>query len=136
MNFPNSDGTSPETIRILAVEDEPVVAEAIVAALNLEFGVPVDLAPDGATALKLTSSSSYHLVVMDWSLPPPNGLALLKYWRKMSTVGRVIVLTAWSDREIREAAMNHGADDFLTKPFCIDELRSRARKQMLQHRCS
>ena len=136
MNSSNSNGTSPETTRLLAVEDEPVVGEAIVAALKLEFGVPVDLAPDGATALKLTSSSSYVLVVLDWSLPPPNGLALLKHWRKMSTVGRVIVLTAWSDREIREAAMKHGADDFLTKHFCIDELRSRARKQMLQHRCS
>jgi len=125
-----STDTALEPIRILAVEDEPVVGEAIVSALELEFGVTVDLATDGVSAMKLTSSDSYDLVVLDWSLPPPNGFALLKYWRKTSMVGRVIVLTAWSDQEIRSAALDHGADDFLTKPFCVDELRSRARKQL------
>ena len=131
----NSNETPLEPIHILAVEDEPVVGEAIRTTLELEFGVPVDLAPDGATAVQLTSSKNYDLVVLDWSVPHPSGLDLLKHWRKTSMVNRVIVLTAWSDQEIRAAALTHGANDFLTKPFCLDELRSRARKQMLQLGC-
>jgi two-component system response regulator VanR len=122
---------SSSTARILAVEDEPVIGEAIVAALEIEFGVEVDLAADGATALSLTSQRSYDLVILDWSLPPPTGLELLKHWRQRKMVGRVIMLTAWSEKSIRDSALENGADDFLTKPFCIDELRLCARKQLL-----
>ena len=114
-------------MRILVVEDEPVLGEAIVMALRTTFDHDVDFAPDGEQALALTHDHSYALAVLDWSLPRTSGIELLAQWREDPAVSRVLMLSAWDGDNRRARALESGADDYLTKPFTLGELRERAR---------
>ena len=115
-------------MRILVVEDEPVLANAIVLALKFEFGDGVDLARDGQTALELSSHELYDVVVLDRSIPPPTGLQLVKLWRESQLSCPVLILSAWDSIGDRREAIESGADDYLSKPFSIFELRDRVRR--------
>ena len=68
-------------MRILVVEDEEVLAQALVEALQGEF-YAVDLAGDGETASEMVEVNSYDLIVLDWTIPPPTGIELLRTWRR------------------------------------------------------
>jgi DNA-binding response OmpR family regulator len=113
-------------MRILVVEDEEVLAMALVEALEGEY-YAVDLAPDGPTAAELAAVNSYDLVVLDWTIPPPTGIELLRSWRKQGLETPVLMLTARSGIDDRVDGLNAGADDFLPKPFSLRELLARVR---------
>jgi two-component system copper resistance phosphate regulon response regulator CusR len=87
----------------------------------------VDLAPDGATADELAAVNPYDLVVLDWSIPPPTGIELLRRWRAAGLAMPVLMLTGRTGVDDRVDGLDGGADDYLTKPFSFSELLARVR---------
>jgi two-component system, OmpR family, response regulator len=113
-------------MRILLVEDDPDLGEAIARRLRAE-NCAVDLVANGIDAQHLGETESYDAVVLDLGLPGRTGAEVLAQWRRNATPVPVLVLTAreaWADKV---AAYKAGADDFLTKPFRIEELMMRLR---------
>lgn len=113
-------------MRILVVEDERVLAEALVEALQQEF-YAVDLACDGETASELADINEYDLIVLDWTIPPPTGIELLRSWRRAGREMPVLMLTGRSTVDDRVGGLDTGADDYLTKPFSLMEFLARVR---------
>jgi two-component system OmpR family response regulator len=113
-------------MRILLVEDETTIAEALVELLEDE-SYAVDHAADGETASELKSINSYDLVVLDWSIPPPTGIELLREWRSEGDPTPVLMLTGHADPTEIVGGLDTGADDYLTKPFSFAELLARVR---------
>ncbi|MDX1997055.1 MAG: response regulator transcription factor [Thermoanaerobaculia bacterium] len=113
-------------MRILVVEDEEDLAEVLVEALEGQR-YAVDRAGDGATADEMVCVNDYDLVVLDWTLPGKNGVDLLKSWRSAGRQVPVLMLTGRSGLEDRIGGLDSGADDYLTKPFSLEELFARAR---------
>jgi DNA-binding response OmpR family regulator len=113
-------------MRILLVEDDPDLGPAIARALRSE-NCAVDLTANGTDAAHLGDTESYDAAVLDIGLPDQDGLSVLKQWRDDGRTLPVLILTArdgWSDKV---AGFKAGADDFLTKPFRIEELVMRLR---------
>lgn len=113
-------------MRILLVEDEELLAEAVAEALRTE-SYAVDVAPDGPAASELMAVNEYDAVVLDWTIPPPTGLELLRQWRAEAIATPVLMLTGRSDVDDRIGGLDSGADDYLTKPFSMAELLARTR---------
>jgi DNA-binding response OmpR family regulator len=113
-------------LRILVVEDEETLAAAIVELLRIE-GYAVDLAADGESASELAFVNPYDLVVLDWTIPPPSGLELLRSWREEGKDTPVLMLTGRGGLADRVDGLDTGADDYLTKPFAFAELLARVR---------
>ncbi|GJL66560.1 MAG: DNA-binding response regulator [Nitrospirales bacterium] len=113
-------------MRILVVEDEPKVASFIRRALE-EESYAVDVCADGQQGLDWAQSIDYDLIVLDLMLPGIPGLELLKQIRKSGVKTPVMILTARSEVDQRVKGLDAGADDYLTKPFAIEELLARAR---------
>ncbi len=113
-------------MRILLVEDEPVVAEAIVETLEAE-SYAVDHAATGEAASELKAINEYDLVVLDWSIPPPSGIQLLRAWRAAGDETPVLMLTGYAETGQVIDGLDTGADDYLTKPFIFAELLARVR---------
>ena len=114
-------------MRILVVEDERKVASFIRQGLE-EEGYAVEEAADGVTALDLlTGGPPYDLAVLDVMLPRLDGLGVLKAARAQGVQTPVLLLTARDTVADKVAGLDHGADDYLTKPFSFDELLARVR---------
>ena len=115
-------------MRILLVEDDPMIGKTLVAALQQD-GYAVDWVKDGqAGRLALdTAEGAYALVLLDLGLPRKNGLELLKEVRRAGNRVRVLILTARDAVSDRVAGLDAGADDYLVKPFSLDELAARMR---------
>ena len=111
-------------MRLLLVEDEAEMAAWLLRAFKQSGFVP-DHAPDAATAESLLAGNDYDAVVLDLRLPDKHGLALLADVRKAGNRTPVLVLTAQGSLQDRVRGLNVGADDFLTKPFAIEELEAR-----------
>jgi two-component system OmpR family response regulator len=113
-------------MRVLVVEDETALQEQLAEVLR-EAGYAVDTTGDGARAEYLGRTESYDAAVLDLGLPRLDGLTVLRRWREAGVATPVLVLTArdsWSDK-VR--GIDGGADDYLTKPFQIEELLARLR---------
>jgi two-component system OmpR family response regulator len=113
-------------MRILLVEDDPDLGPAIAQALRQE-NCAVDLVADGVDAAHLGDTERYDAAVLDLGMPGKDGVTILKEWRAAGRDLPVLILTArdgWSDKV---AGFKAGADDFLTKPFRIEELTMRLR---------
>ncbi|MBI5367381.1 MAG: response regulator transcription factor [Planctomycetes bacterium] len=111
---------------ILVVEDEKDLAEGI--AFNLRnAGYHVTLAPDGEQALDLLRHNTYDLVLLDLMLPGMDGLAVTEEARKAGIYSPIVMLTAKGHAEDVVRGLNAGADDYVTKPFDIDQLMARVR---------
>ena len=108
-------------MRILIVEDEAKLAERIGSAL-VAAGMTADLAGDGTQATFLGETEPYDAAVLDLGLPKMDGLSVLEHWRASGCKMPVLILTARSRWHEKLAGFNAGADDYLTKPFEIDEL--------------
>jgi two-component system OmpR family response regulator len=112
-------------MRLLIVEDEPDLLRALTRALR-EDGYAVDTAEDGDDARFKALECDYDAIVLDWMLPVMNGLEVLKALRAKKQTP-VLMLTAKSAVNHRIDGLNSGADDYLAKPFDINELRARLR---------
>lgn len=113
-------------MRALAVEDDPRIARDLAAALTAA-GFRVESAEDGETAWFLGDTEDYDLIVLDLGLPRMDGLTALKRWRANGRETPVLILSArgaWSERV---EGIDAGADDYLPKPFRMEELVARAR---------
>lgn len=113
-------------MRILVVEDEPKILQSVVMALTAAH-YRADAARDGETAWFRGDTEEYDLVILDLGLPKMDGLSVLKRWRAAGKMTPVLVLTArgaWSERV---DGIDAGADDYLAKPFHIEELLARVR---------
>ncbi|WP_327579161.1 MULTISPECIES: response regulator [unclassified Streptomyces] len=111
--------------RVLVVEDDPQLVRALV--INLQarrYGV--DPAPDGATALRLAAARQPDAVVLDLGLPDMDGTDVIKALRSWTRVP-ILVLSARRASDEKVAALDAGADDYITKPFSMDELLARLR---------
>ncbi|MGR3379262.1 response regulator transcription factor [Salipiger abyssi] len=113
-------------MRALAVEDDPRIAANLSAALSAA-GFRVELAGDGEEAWFLGDTEDYDLVVLDLGLPEIDGLSVLKRWRANGRTMPVLVLTARGTWQERVEGIEAGADDYLPKPFRMEELVARAR---------
>jgi len=113
-------------LRILIVEDEPAIAGALKSALTAD-GHAADTVGDGRDALDWADTYAYDLVILDVILPGLDGFAVCSALRASGLASPIIMLTALDDIEDRVKGLDHGADDYLPKPFSMDELRARVR---------
>lgn len=111
-------------MHILVVEDEQRLAVLLRRVLSEERHA-VDLAYDGAEGLNLAASDTYDLVVLDLMLPKMDGLEICRVLRRAGIQVPVLMLTARGAVEDRVAGLNVGADDYLVKPFAMEELLAR-----------
>ncbi len=116
-------------MRLLLVEDEPEMADALATALH-RFDMIVDHAPTLAYAREAVADSLHDLILLDLQLPDGDGLAFLTHLRGTGDTTPVIVLTARGSIEDRVNGLDVGADDYLTKPFAVEELLARVRAIM------
>jgi two-component system response regulator MprA len=113
-------------MRILVVDDELAVRESLRRALALE-GHEVELAADGREALATIARSAPDLVVLDVLMPELDGLEVSRRLRAAGDRTPILMLTARAEVEDRVAGLDAGADDYLGKPFALDELLARVR---------
>ncbi|WP_370677217.1 response regulator transcription factor [Pleomorphomonas sp. PLEO] len=116
-------------MRLLLVEDEPQMADALATALH-RFDIIVDHAPTLAYAREAIAQSLHDIILLDLQLPDGDGLAFLTHLRGTRDTTPVIVLTARGSIEDRVNGLDVGADDYLTKPFAVEELLARIRAVM------
>lgn len=119
-------GIGDGKMRILFIEDEQKVAQAVKEGLEYE-GYRVDLAHTGEEGFFLLNSQEYDLLLLDLMLPGRDGLEILKTIRKKGMTLPVLILTARDAVEDRVVGLDSGADDYLTKPFAFPELLARIR---------
>jgi DNA-binding response OmpR family regulator len=113
-------------MRLLVVEDDRELGPAITAGLRA-VGFAVDHARHRAEADLKVAVNSYDCVIADRGLPDGDALGLIRTWRRAGRTVPVLVLTALATVEDRVAGFEHGADDYLVKPFAMAELVARAR---------
>ena len=113
-------------MRILVVEDEPVLRTQLAQAIAAT-GHTVDCAADGAQAHYLGEVEAFDAVVLDLGLPVLDGLSVLRRWRAAGRNMPVLILTARSAWQEKVAGIDAGADDYLAKPFHMEELMARLR---------
>jgi DNA-binding response OmpR family regulator len=113
-------------MRVLLVEDHRPMADALQRGLE-EEGLAVDLAGDGEEADHKARATPYDGIVLDLMLPKKDGLTLLRGWRASGLKAHVLVLTARGALEDKVKGLDTGADDYLTKPFELEELLARLR---------
>jgi two-component system, OmpR family, response regulator len=118
-----------ESMRILLVEDDRELGNAVAASLSGE-GYAVDWLTDGVAATTALKTATYDLVVLDLGLPKQDGLSMLRELRSRSDTQRavpVLIATAMDSVKDRVGGLDAGADDYLVKPFSLDELHARVR---------
>ncbi len=120
------------TLTLLVAEDDATIAQAVAYGARLTWpGGRVEIAPDGAHALRLFAPCQPDLVVLDVAMPPPDGFEVCRRIRAVSTVP-ILMLTARDGTLDKVRALDLGADDYLTKPF--DEIELLARLRALARR--
>lgn len=120
---------SPDTVRILLVEDEPKLRESLAEGLGLE-GWSVTTTASGLEALHRLDSEAYDLLVLDWMLPDADGLEILRAIRARGLAVPVLMMSARSSQADQAVALQNGASEFVTKPFGFAELLARCRALM------
>jgi len=113
-------------MRVLIVDDELEVADLVARALR-EGAWACDVAASGAAALTAMGTVSYDVVVLDLGLPDMDGFAVCRTWRARGGTTPILMLTARGDLADRVNGLDAGADDYLAKPFAIEELSARLR---------
>lgn len=117
--------TAEKKVRILCIEDDPQMRTFLLAQLKAR-AYYCQAVRDGAQAVDLAAIFQPHLVLLDLSLPSLDGLSFLRRFREWSSTP-VIILSAHDEEPVKIKALDLGADDYLTKPFSINELLARVR---------
>ena len=118
-------------MRILVVEDERALCETIVRSLR-RLAYSVDPCYDGDTAIDLLGSERYDLVLLDLNLPGKDGMTVLRTLRQTDRETRVLILSARSEVADKVEGLDAGANDYLAKPFHLEELEARIRSLTLR----
>jgi DNA-binding response OmpR family regulator len=113
-------------MRLLLVEDDEILGDGLVAGLKME-GYAVDWLTNGRLADEALKTNTYELIVLDWNLPEMDGMAILRALRSRKNETPVMVLTAKDTIPDRVMGLDTGADDFVIKPFELDEVCARLR---------
>jgi two-component system, OmpR family, response regulator len=113
-------------LRVLVAEDEALLARQLAAALG-DAGYAVDCAADGERAEFLGQTEPYDAVVLDLGLPKMDGLSVLRRWRETGRAMPVLVLTARGSWHEKVQGIDGGADDYVAKPFRMEEVLARLR---------
>lgn len=113
-------------MRILLVEDDELLGDGLRAGL-IQYGYAVDWLKDGITADQALKTENFDVIVLDLGLPKLPGITVLQNLRARGQTSPVIILTARESVEDRVKGLDSGADDYLTKPFDLDELCARLR---------
>jgi len=113
-------------VRLLVVEDETRISDFVRRGLE-SAGYAVDVAADGQSAIEYVHSTDYDLIILDLMLPDTDGLELLKKIRNRKSSPPVLILSARDAVDDRVKGLEHGADDYLVKPFAFVELLARTR---------
>jgi two-component system OmpR family response regulator len=113
-------------MRILVVEDESLLSKQLAASLG-EAGYAVDCAGDGERADFLVQTETYDAAILDLGLPKIDGLTLLRRWRESGVAVPVLVLTARGSWSEKVQGIDGGADDYMAKPFRMEEVLARLR---------
>lgn len=111
-------------MRVLLVEDDPKLAAQVKSALR-KFGYAVDITDNGVDGEFKGDEEPYELIILDLGLPQRSGLEVLKNWRHKGNKTPVLVLTARNDWSERVDGLKMGADDYVGKPFYMQELLAR-----------
>lgn len=111
-------------MKILIIEDDKNLAETIKESLTA-CSHTVDVSPDGSDGLFLGKSYDYDAIVLDYSLPKKDGLEVCRDLRAAGKTTPIIFVSVSGDTETKIKALKLGADDYITKPFALDELRAR-----------
>jgi two-component system response regulator QseB len=119
-------------MRALVVEDDPMIGRAVVAGLH-EQGYAVDWVRDGHEAELALAHAVYDVALLDLGLPRRDGLEVLKGVRRAKNDLPVLIITARDSVADRIAGLDSGADDYLVKPFDLDELLARTRAVIRRH---
>ena len=123
---------SPSAVSVLVVDDEPAIRQALTAELEAA-GYQVTSVGDGAAALALAESTRFDLVLTDLAMPRVDGFELIRGLRALrgdAASTPIVVLSVRGEEQDKVRALDLGADDFVTKPFAIAELRARVRAQL------
>jgi two-component system OmpR family response regulator len=121
-----SPGPGTRPMRVLLVEDDRGFANALKGALESQ-GMVVDVAPDLAQARQALQQTEYRLLILDWQLPDGDGVELIDFARRACSGVPVLMLTARHQVQDKVVGLDAGADDYLTKPFDVNELLARIR---------
>jgi two-component system OmpR family response regulator len=113
-------------MRILVVEDESSLAQHLTSSIT-EAGYAVDYAADGERADFLAQTEQYDAMILDLGLPKIDGLTLLRKWRNAGIATPVLVLTARGSWHEKVQGIDGGADDYMSKPFRLEEVLARLR---------
>ena len=113
-------------MRILVVEDDRRIVDLLKRALQAE-GHVVEDATDALDGFSLATSASYDVLIVDWTIPRGSGLELIRDLRREGVRIPVLMLTAHDTTADKVQALDAGADDYLTKPFALEELLARLR---------
>ncbi len=113
-------------MKILIVEDEQILNDTINKSLK-KSGYEVESAFDGIDAMEMIEIESYDLIILDLNLPHMDGMEILKNLRKEDEETKVLILSARSQIKDKVEGLDAGANDFLQKPFHLDELKARVR---------
>ena len=113
-------------MRILIVEDDPMIGASIRTGLRQD-GYTADWARDGNSAELAVAANEYDAILLDLGLPGRSGLELLAQWRRKRNAVPILIITARDSVEDRIAGLDGGADDYLVKPFDLNELAARLR---------
>ncbi len=119
-------------MRLLLIEDDPMIGRAVSAGLA-DAGFAVDWVHDGQAAELSLAVGSYDMAVLDLGLPKKDGMAVLTTLRSRANALPVLIATARDAVADRVAGLNAGADDYIVKPFDLDELVARVRAVLRRH---
>jgi DNA-binding response OmpR family regulator len=123
------DRTATPVARLLLIDDEQRILNFISRALGAE-GIEVDAAPDGEEGLRLALSHPYDLVILDLVMPGMDGETVLRSLLRRKPSQPVLILSALNDTASKVSSLEHGAEDYISKPFSLEELLARVHARL------
>ncbi|MCA9132229.1 MAG: response regulator transcription factor [Planctomycetales bacterium] len=120
-----------QALKILVIEDDMILGRALTQGLA-DQGYDCRLASDGTQALKMAEKDAFSVVILDLALEDESGLGVLRCMREANENANVIILTPLEFRQERIAGLEAGADDFVIKPFTLDEIRARVEAAIIR----